>query len=559
MPDMTNESLHQDACPSEIVCSTYADGELAGTEARAFTAHLENCPRCQDLVHAFQTERAALFEVLGNAEAFLVETQPAPLSAPSPIHTLKLLGLVIGLATLMRVGLGWVMGLELPWSIEWLNPLNVSGQLSMLFSTGAYFIEYYQNGGTTMVTLIGNVGLTVGFIMLLASLYLLLRRPAGTLAVIGGLLLLLGHVQPADAIEIRSDENISVNAGEIVDDTFVAFGRTVRIDGEVTGDLIAFAQSIEINGAVLGDIIAFGRIIEVDGRAGGGFAGFGQVIRIGDSIGQSVYGFGQSIRSSRDATIEGDLFAFGENISVGSSVGRNVTVFGSTLTLSGEVKRDVTFGGRLATVQSSASIGGNLDVKLPDEENLAVHSAATVAGETIVDFPRPDQEEEEEDGMPSVWNIAWTALWLVTAFLSGLLLLWALPALRRVPLDNLNGILTSAGLGFVLVTATPVLAVVLAVTLIGLPAGLVIAAAWALSLYVSKIVVAHFLGNALLRPKQRDVRSMLLPLLAGLVLVLIAVSLPYVGWVINLLLVIIGLGAMGQALYHNAGNRAAAA
>lgn len=559
MPDMTNESLHQDACPSEIVCSTYADGELAGTEDRAFTAHLENCPRCQDLVHAFRRERDALFEVMGNAEAFLVETQPAPVSAPSPIHTLKLLGLVIGLAALMRVGLGWVMGLELPWSIEWLNPLNVSGQLSMLFSTGAYFIEYYQNGGTTMVTLIGNVGLTVGFIMLLASLYLLLRRPAGTLAVLGGLLLLLGYVQPAEAIEIRSDENISVNAGEIVDDTFVAFGRTVRIDGEVTGDLIVFAQSIEINGAVLGDIYAFGRTIEADGRVGGGFGGFGQVIRIGDSIGQSVYGFGQSIRSSRDATIEGDLFAFGENISVGGSIGRNVTVFGSTLTISGEVKRDVTFGGQLATVQSSASIGGNLDVGLPDEENLSVHSAATIAGETIVDFPRPDQEEEEEDGMLSVWNIAWTALWLVTAFLSGLLLLWALPALRRVPLDNLNGILTSAGLGFVLVTATPVLAVVLAVTLIGLPAGLVIAAVWALSLYVSKIVVAHFLGNALLRPKQRDVRSMLLPLLAGLVLVLVAVSLPYVGWVINLLLVIIGLGAMGQALYRNAGNRAAAA
>lgn len=559
MPDMTNESLHQDACPSEIVCSTYVDGELAGTEARAFTAHLENCPWCQDLVHAFRRERDALFEVMGNAEAFLVETQPAPVSAPSPIHTLKLLGLVIGLAALMRVGLGWVMGLELPWSIEWLNPLNVSGQLSMLFSTGAYFIEYYQNGGTTMVTLIGNVGLTVGFIMLLASLYLLLRRPAGTLAVLGGLLLLLGYVQPAEAIEIRSDENISVNAGEIVDDTFVAFGRTVRIDGEVTGDLIAFAQSIEINGAVLGDIYAFGRTIEADGRVGGGFGGFGQVIRIGDSIGQSVYGFGQSIRSSRDATIEGDLFAFGENISVGGSIGRNVTVFGSTLTISGEVKRDVTFGGQLATVQSSASIGGNLDVGLPDEENLSVHSAATIAGETIVDFPQPDQEEEEKDGMLSVWNIAWTALWLVTAFLSGLLLLWALPALRRVPLDNLNGILTSAGLGFVLVTATPVLAVVLAVTLIGLPAGLVIAAVWALSLYVSKIVVAHFLGNALLRPKQRDVRSMLLPLLAGLVLVLVAVSLPYVGWVINLLLVIIGLGAMGQALYRNAGNRAAAA
>ncbi|MXY50710.1 MAG: hypothetical protein F4Y38_15630 [Gemmatimonadetes bacterium] len=558
MPTMTDESLHQDACPSEIVCSTYADGELAGSEARAFTAHLENCPRCQGLVQAFRRERDVLFEIVGNTEAFLGETQPTPVSVPSPIHILKLLGLVIGIAALMRLGIGWVMGLELPWSIEWLNPLNVSGQLSMLFSTGAYFIEYYQNGGTTMVTLISDVGLAVAFIMLLATLYLLLRRPTGTLVVLGGLLLMLGHARPAEAIEIRSGESVSVNIGEIIDDTLIASGRVVTIDGEVTGDLIVFAQSIEIAGSVHGDIYSFGRTIEVDGRAGGGFAGFGQFIRIGDSIGQSVYGFAQSLRSSPDATIEGDLFAFGENIHVGGSVGRNVTVFGNTLTISGEVKRDVTFGGRLATVQSSAAIGGNLDVGLPDEESLEVDSAANVAGETNVEVPEPGQDSDE-DGILSVWTIAWTALWLVTAFLSGLLLLWALPALRRVPLDNLNGILTSAGLGFVLVTATPVLAVVLAVTLIGLPAGLVIAAVWALSLYVSKIVVAHFLGNALLRPKQHDIRSMLLPLLAGLVLVLIAVSLPYVGWVINLLLVIIGLGAMGQALYRSSGNRAAAA
>ncbi|MYA76385.1 MAG: hypothetical protein F4Y17_01965, partial [Gemmatimonadetes bacterium] len=299
---MTNESLHQDACPSEIVCSTYADGELTGSEARAFTAHLADCPRCQGLVQAFRRERDVLFEIVGNTEAFLGETQPAPVSEPSPIHILKLLGLVIGIAALMRLGIGWVMGLELPWSIEWLNPLNVSGQLSMLFSTGVYFIEYYQNGGTTMVTLISDVGLAVAIIMLLATLYLLLRRPAGTLVVLGGLLLMLGHARPAEAIEIRSGESVSVNIGEIIDDTLIASGRVVTIDGEVTGDLIVFAQSIEIAGSVHGDIYSFGRTIEVDGRAGGGFDGFGQVISIGDSIGQSVYVFAPSIRSSPNAT-----------------------------------------------------------------------------------------------------------------------------------------------------------------------------------------------------------------------------------------------------------------
>ena len=566
---MTNKSPYQDTCPSDLTCSIYADGELTGPEALALRNHLETCARCRGLVHAFRKERTALAEVMGDTTAFLGEREPVPAWtpspdpartpspdpawSPSPAQAIRVMGLVIGFAALLRMGIGWIAGLEFPWSIDWLNPLNGSGQLSFLFSTGAFFI---QEGGSIMTSLVSDVGLAVLFIMLLGSTYFLLRKSAGFLAALGSLILAIGYAQPAEAIDIRTTEIISVETGEIVDDTLIAFGRVVRIDGDVTGDLIVFAQTIEIAGSVRGDVFSFGRTIEVDGGVGGGFAGFGQMIRIGDAIGQSVYGFAQSFRSGRDAAIDGDLFAFGEDINVGGSVARNVTVFGNTFTLSGEVRRDVTFGGRLAAVQSSASIGGDLDVGLPAGDNLALDSSATVGGETIVDVHEPSREE---DGMLSAWTIALTALWLAAAFLSGMLLLWALPALRRVPLDNLGGILSSAGVGFLILTAMPVLSAVLAVTLIGLPTGLVIAAVWALGLYVSKIVVAHFLGNTLLRPKRQDPRSLVLPLLLGLVLVLIAVSLPYVGWVINLLLVVLGLGAMGQALYRSVRHRAAPA
>ncbi len=564
MQTMRNESKQRGACPSELVCSTFADGELTGAEAIEFGAHLETCARCQGLVNAYRKERTALAEVMGDTKAFLDASAPAPAYAPTPVqapslshaptpartpapaHAFRVMGLVIGFAALLRLGLGWIAGLEFPWSIDWLNPLNGSGQLSLMFSTGAFLI---QEGGSIMTSMVSDVGLAVLFIMLLSSLFVLLRKPVGFPVALGSLILAVGYAQPAEAIDTRTANIISVEAGEIVDDTLVAFGQVVRIDGEVTGDLIVFAQTIEITGSVRGDVYSFGRTIETDGEVGGGFAGFGQMIRIGDTIGQSVYGFAQTFRSGRDATIEGDLFAFGEDINVGGSIARNATVFSNTFTLSGEVRRDVTFGGRMAAVQSSASIGGDLDVGLPDGDNLELDSSATVGGETIVDVQEPSREEDE---ILSVWTIALTALWLAAAFLSGMLLLWALPALRRVPLENLGGILASAGVGFLIITALPILSVVLAVTIIGLPAGLVIGAVWALGLYVSKIVVAHFLGHTLLRPKQQGPRSLVLPLLLGLVLVLVAVSLPYVGWVINLLLVILGLGAIGQALYRTA-------
>ena len=548
---MTDEKVRREDCPPDVSSSMYADGALSGAEAFEFEDHLNRCPRCRDLVRMLRVERDALVGVLGNTEAFLAETNPA--HAPSPVHALILMGLVTVFAALLRLRFDSILGLELPWSIEWLNPLRVTGQLSLIFSSGFYFI---QEGGSIMESMVNYAGVAALGIMLLCTVFVLIRRSLGVSKLLVGLALAAGLSAPVEAIETRSTENTSIEADEIIDDTLVVFGRTAKIEGVVTGDLIVFAQSIEIAGSVHGDVFSFGRNVEIEGEVGGGIAGFGQVIRIGNTVGQSVYGFGQSILSRRDASIGGDFFAFGEDINVGGSVGRNVTAFGNTLTVTGEVKRDVTFSGSLAALHSSASIGGNLDVDLPAGENLQMDSAASVAGETIVELPEAGQDEEEP---LSVWTFVRMALWLAAAFMSGMLLLWALPALRRMPLDDLRAILQSAGVGFLVLVAMPVAAVLLCVTLIGLPAGLVMGAVWALGLYASKIVVAHFLGSALLRPKGQDLGAMALPLLVGLLLVLIAVSLPYVGWVINLLLVIIGLGAIGLVLFRSARSRIAPA
>ena len=547
---MTNKTVHMDSCPSELTCAIYADGELIGNEAVEFEDHLGICPRCQDLVHAFQMERNALVGVMGNVEAFAGEGYPLPAFAPSPAQAVKLMGLVLVFAALLRMGLGLLLGYELPWSIAWLNPLHVSGQLSLLFSSGMYFI---QEGGWIMELLISSVGLAALGILLISTSFILLRRSFGVTMVLGSLSLILitGFTTRAEAIEIRTEEIVSIESDETIDDTLVAFGRTVRIDGVVTGDLIVFAQSIDIRGAVRGDVFTFGQNMEIDGEVGGGIAGFGQVIRLGSTVGQSVFGFAQSILTRRDASIGGDLYAFGEDANVGGSIGRNVTAFSNNLTITGDVKRDVTFAGRFAAIHSSASIGGNLDVALPAGENLQMDSAASVAGETNVDVA-----ESSEDESLSIWSFVYMAIWLAATFVSGMILFWSFPALGRMSLVDLRAILVSAGTGFLILIAMPIAAVVLCVTLIGLPAGLVTAAAWALGLYVSKIVVAHFLGTALLRPKQQNLRSMALPLLVGLVLVLVVVSLPYVGWIINLLLVILGLGAMGLVLFRTVKDRA---
>lgn len=551
---MTDTGVHSKSCPAELTCAMYADGELSVSEAKLLREHLDRCPHCRDLVLAFQAERETLVGFLGNADAFLAESEPEPVQASSPVLVLRLMGLVFGTALLLRMGLGLVMGLQLPWGLAWLNPLQVSGQLSLLFSSCVYLI---REGGSIMEFLMITAGFTALSGMLVFLIFVSFRRSSGLPVMLGTLILAFIAATPAKAIEIKSGENVSIEANEIIDDTFVAFGRTVRIDGVVTGDLIAFAESIDIQGSVHGDAIFFGQNIEIEGKVDGGIGVFGEVIRLGNTVGQSVYGFGKSILSRRDAEIGGDLFAFGDQINVGGSVGRNVTVFGNRLTVSGKVLRDVTFSGRVAAIQSSASIDGNLDVELPSEEDLLLDSVSSVAGTTSIGVS--DERQEESGSFWSFWPLLFSVLWLAAAFISGMLVFWALPAFRRQPLEDFRSILVSGGTGVVILIALPVAAAVFAATLIGLPVGLVTVVVWAVGLYLSKIVVAHYLGTALLRSKRQDMRSVALALSVGLVLVLVAVSLPYVGWVINGLLVILGLGAMSQILYRIARHRSAVA
>ncbi len=551
---MTDTGVQSKSCPAELTCAMYADGELSVSEAKLLREHLGHCPRCRDLVLALQTERETLVGFLGDADAFLAESEPEPVQAASPALVLRLMGLVFGAALLLRMGLDLVMGLQLPWGLAWLNPLQVSGQLSLLFSSCVYLI---REGGSIMESLMITAGFTALAGMLVYLIFVSFQRSAGLPMMLGTLILAFIAAPPAKAIEIKSGESVSIEANEVIDDTFVAFGRTVRIDGVVTGDLIAFAESIDIQGSVHGDAFFLGQNIEIEGKVEGGVGAFGEVIRLGNTVGQSVYGFGKSILTRRDAAIEGDLFAFGDQINVGGSIGRNVAVFGNRLTVSGKVLRDVTFSGRIAAIQSSASIGGNLDVNLSSEEDLLLDSASSVAGTTSIGVR--DERQEESGSFWSFWSLLFSVLWLAAAFISGMLVFWALPAFRRQPLEDFRSILVSAGTGVVILIALPVAAAVFAVTLIGLPVGLVTLVLLAVGLYLSKIIVAHFLGTALLRSKRQDMRSVALALSVGLVLVLVAVSLPYVGWVINGLLVILGLGAISQILYRTARNRTAVA
>jgi hypothetical protein len=83
-----------------------------------------------------------------------------------------------------------------------------------------------------------------------------------------------------------------------------------------------------------------------------------------------------------------------------------------------------------------------------------------------------------------------------------------------------------------------------AVAIIGLPLGLISLGLWLLGLYLAKIFVAAWVGQGLKEAPAGKAGQFVLALLLGLVIVFVAVNLPYVGALLRFLIWLMGLGVL---------------
>ena len=347
------------------------------------------------------------------------------------------------------------------------------------------------------------------------------------------------------ALDTRSGELVTVPAGETLDDILLATGDSVRIGGTVTGDVIVFARHVEVRGTVEGNVFAGAQRVEVSGEVGGSILGWAQTIRVSGQAMRNLYGFAQSIAVESTGGVVGNVTIFGGDGSVDGPVGRDVTMFGGRLSIASDIGQNVLFRGGRVFLGVPARVGGNLTAHVEAEDDVQIDPGAIVIGQTGIELSEP-----ERNRYATVSFYLGQAIRIAAAFVTGLLLFWLFPGLARVNLASARALLTAGALGFVTVIAVPVAALVLGITLIGLPIALSGIGLWLVGLYLSKIVIAQFVGQSLLRGQNGRVLTIAPQLLAGLVLIFIAVNLPYIGRLLHVLSILVGLGALVLTSYR---------
>jgi cytoskeletal protein CcmA (bactofilin family) len=331
-----------------------------------------------------------------------------------------------------------------------------------------------------------------------------------------------------------------------VEDTLLALGDTVSIDGNVNGDLLAFGRRVTVRGNVSGDVISGAETVDIEGTVGGNvFSGARAVSLAMARVRGNLYAGAREVTVSADSEITGNAVAAGDSVDVAGKIGVDLQGFAREVVIRGAVQRHVNAFGATITVLPPARIGGNLTAHVDDPASVSV-TPGTVIGtvDTQVNERFGDARREPRNRYFTAGFYFGQVIRLGASFIAGLLLLWLFPGLQALSLASAGAALRAAGIGLIAAVTMPVAAIIACITVVGIPIGIITAILWLAGLYFAKIVAAQVIGRQLFKNREGATPHFAATLIAGLVIVLVVVNLPGIGWLASLALTLVGLGTL---------------
>ncbi|MDD4900652.1 MAG: polymer-forming cytoskeletal protein [Patescibacteria group bacterium] len=352
----------------------------------------------------------------------------------------------------------------------------------------------------------------------------------------------------ASAYSVKSGNSVYLGKEETITGNFYAAGANLTIEGKVDGDVICAGQSVNISGDVAGDVICAGQSVTINGKVGGNVRLIGETINLNGSVARNATLLGNTIIANNDANIGWDCLVMGNVLELRGKVGRDLYGRLDRANLTGSVDNNVNLNFDAANygllvVADTAKING--DLRYTAEKNAAIATNAQIKGQVNHAVP---SLKKQTDFWPAWW---WGNLIAIfSALVIGLVLIsfWRAGVIKITD-SMLKRVGASLGWGFLVLILTPPLAIILLITIIGIPLSLILVALWLIALYVSKILAGILIGRSLLNsllPKHKD--SLLLAMVVGIVISYLIFAIPFIGWIVSLLAMLWGLGGIALIL-----------
>lgn len=337
-------------------------------------------------------------------------------------------------------------------------------------------------------------------------------------------------------------------------------GVNINLSEPVQRDALLGGFSVTLSGKVEKDAHAMGFDVDVDAPVGQDLYVAGFSVEVAKPVGEDLTASGGTVTIGKDAAIGGNARLFGGTVEIDAPIAGSLLVAAGDLTINGTVAGDVQLAvGKLA-FGPDARIMGMLRYSAP----APIDIAASVVAPDRVQFTKTERGSQNETvqqtidrSMPSFWpsffslvlGMIMTVVFLVVV--AGVFLYLAPQLIEDLRVLSMDEPAKSIGFGVLGLSMLIGLVPISAMAIIGIPLIPVIAlaivvfwiAGYALGVYaLSMRVAAAFMT---LNP---TLAVRLTVLAAGLCVFAILHFIPFLGWLANLLAVLLGMGGLTRAL-----------
>jgi cytoskeletal protein CcmA (bactofilin family) len=343
------------------------------------------------------------------------------------------------------------------------------------------------------------------------------------------------------------------------EDHFV-FGGTLRIEQPVAGDLIAAGGNIDVESAVSGDAVLAGGNLRLAGPVGQNVYAAGGRLAIDAAVGRNLRVAGGQVELGPKSSVAGNVTVGGGQVQLRGAVKGTLRVSGGRVTLDAPVDGDVVATAGQLKLGPNARIGGAL--RWRSGEDLDRDPAAQIAG-TVERLPMPVRRDGDMQPGPQRVRGGAGWLWTLGLMLLATVMVAATPlASRRMAQVWHERFGWSVLWGFIALVCVPVAALILLVSVIGMPLGLLVMLLYGALLIAGYAASGVALGQwALARwrpPAAERIGWRIAAGLAALAVLALLGRLPWIGGLVALVAMLAGIGALLQLLLQPKAAAAAA-
>lgn len=326
-------------------------------------------------------------------------------------------------------------------------------------------------------------------------------------------------------------------------------GGTVSAENQVSGDLLAAGGTIIVSSKVQGDIMVAGGTVNVLGASAQDIRVAGGNVTVGGNFTGELMAVGGQVTVVPQTTIAKDSYLAGGTIMFLGSENGALTIAGGDIRIDGTVNGNVTVEkANKLTIGSLAVVKGSLEYSSPVP--VVIEQGGQVLGKTTFHQITPPTNNAN-----GVWAIASIiTIWALVKFfivLTAAYLLWYLrrKEMATVVEDMCGRFWRNLLHGFGFLFLVPIAAIILFITVIGsipaILALLIYAAALILAAPVATIAATSVMMQ--LFKKSKTNLAWYHILLGSFVFALISI-IPFIGWVICLIVYLASLGGLLNVL-----------